>query len=193
MKTRLRSITERVVTYGFIAIALGLLVYFIGSVNRTATQEINNKKLEVVQINQKLEEAKIDFAKRREQVAEITKELVDKRQEVKEKFENLLEKESNYTTFIEQVERKAKALDIHIQDSTYQQPSQAMGVAGNYKEFKFELRIRGHYNNVKQFLWETENSLQRLVKISYLEILPPLADAQGNMSMKLTLSTFFVP
>lgn len=193
MKTRLRSVIERVVTYGFIAIALGLLVYFVGSVNRSAKQDISNKKLELEQVNQKLEQAKTDLARRREQITQITRELADKRQEVKEKFENLLEKESNYTTFIEQIQRKASALNIHIQGSTYQQPSQTSTGSGNYKEFKFELSISGNYNNVKQFLWETENSLQRLVKISHIEILPPLTDAEGNMNMKLTLTTFFVP
>ncbi|HQB83972.1 MAG TPA: type 4a pilus biogenesis protein PilO, partial [Candidatus Rifleibacterium sp.] len=67
------------------------------------------------------------------------------------------------------------------------------GAGSSYLEFKFDMRIHGSYNRLKQFLWESENALGRLVKISQLEILPPLNDKDGNMTMKLTLSTFFLP
>lgn|GEM_PF-859392 len=193
MKTRLRSIIERVVTYGLIAVAIGGLVYFLGSVNRQQRQSIANKNQELVELNKKLEESQAEFAKRRQQVADITTQLRDKRQEVKDKFEKLLESAANYTMFIEQVQRKARALDIHIQDSTYKPPAPVAGAGSSYLEFKFDLRIHGAYNRLKQFLWEIENSLGRLVKISQIEIIPPLSDPQGNMSMKLTLSTFFLP
>ncbi len=193
MKTRLRSIIERVVTYGLIAVAIGGLVYFLGSVNRQQRQSIASKNQELVDLNKKLEESQADFAKRRQQVADITSQLRDKRQEVKDKFEKLLESSANYTMFIEQVQRKARALDIHIQDSTYKPPAPVAGAGSSYLEFKFDLRIHGSYNRLKQFLWEIENSLGRLVKISQIEIIPPLSDPQGNMSMKLTLSTFFLP
>lgn len=193
MKTRLRSIIERVVTYGLIAVAIGGLVYFLGSVNRQQRQSITDKNRELITLNKKLEDSQAEFAKRRQQVAEITTQLRDRRQEVKDKFEKLLETASNYTLFIEQVQRKARALDIHIQDSTYKPPAPVVGAGSNYLEFKFDLRAHGAYNRLKQFLWEIENSLGRLVKISQIEIMPPLSDAQGNMSMKLTLSTFFLP
>jgi Tfp pilus assembly protein PilO len=193
VKTRLRSIIERVVTYGLIAVAIGGLVYFLGSVNRQQRQSIASKNQELVDLNKKLEESQADFAKRRQQVADITSQLRDKRQEVKDKFEKLLESSANYTMFIEQVQRKARALDIHIQDSTYKPPAPVAGAGSSYLEFKFDLRIHGSYNRLKQFLWEIENSLGRLVKISQIEIIPPLSDPQGNMSMKLTLSTFFLP
>lgn len=193
MKTRLRSIIERVVTYSLIAVAIGGLIYFLGSVNRQQRQSIADKNQELITLNQKLEESQTEFAKRRQQVSDITSQLREKRQEVKDKFERLLESSSNYTLFIEQVQRKAKALDIHIQDSTYKPPAPVAGAGSSYLEFKFDLRIHGAYNRLKQFLWEIENSLGRLVKISQIEIIPPLSDTQGNMSMKLTLSTFFLP
>ncbi len=193
MKTRLRSIIERVVTYGLIAVAVGILLYFLGSVNRQQRESIAAKQQQLLELNRKLEDSQKEFDTRREQVANITEQLREKRQEVKEKFEKLLESSSNYTIFIEQVQRKARALEIHIQDSTYKSPAPIAGAGSSYLEFKFDLRIRGSYNRIKQFLWEIENSLGRIVKISQIEIIPPLSDAQGNMTMKLTLSTFFLP
>lgn len=191
MKTRLRSIIERVVTYSLIAIAIGALIYFLGSVNSKQKQEITTKTTELADIKQKLASAEIEFGKRRKQIEDITAQLRERKQEVKDKFEKLLESSGNYTVFIEQVQRKAKALDIHIQDSQYQPPAPAAGAGSAYLEFKFALRVRGSYNKVKQFLWEMENSLGRLVKISQIDIIPPLSDEAGNMSLKLTLATFF--
>lgn len=193
MKTRLRSIIERVVTYGLIAIAVGALLYFLSSVNTRQKHDIAQKNTEVADIKQKIVEAEAEFASRRKQIDKITAELRDKKQEVKEKFEKLLESSGNYTVFIEQVQRKARALDIHIQDSQYQPPAPAAGAGAAYLEFKFSLRIKGSYNKVKQFLWEMENSLGRLVKIAQIEVIPPLSDEAGNMSLKLTLATFFKP
>ncbi len=193
MKTRLRSNIERVLTYGLMAGAIVFLVYFLGSVNRSQRQLIASKKTEIADLSKRIEESKKDLTQRQQQINEITTQLRDKRQEIKEKFEKLLESAANYTVFIEQVQRKAKALGIHIQDSNYKTPAPVKGGAGNYVEFKFDMRIRGSYNKLKQFLWESENALGRLVKISQLEIIPPLSDQQGNMSMKLTLSTFFLP
>lgn len=193
MKTRIRSIIERIVTYGLIAVAIGVLLYFLGSVNTRQREMISVKQQELLDLNRRLEDSQSEFAKRREQVAQIAEQLKVKRQEVTEKFEKLLESSSNYTIFIEQVQRKARALEIHIQDSTYKSPSPIVGAGSSYLEFKFDLRIHGSYNKIKQFLWEIENSLGRLVKISQIEIIPPLSDSQGNMAMNLTLSTFFLP
>lgn len=193
MKTRLRSNIERIMTYGLIAIAIGVLVYFLGSVNLSQRQVISAKDSEILELTRRVEDSQTEFANRQQQVEAITTQLREKRQEVKEKFEKLLETSANYTIFIEQVQRKGKALDIHIQDSTYKSPAPAAGAGASYLEFKFDMRIYGSYNKIKQFLWEVENAMGRLVKISQLEIIPPLCDPKGNMSMKLTLSTFFVP
>ncbi|GAB1353025.1 hypothetical protein MASR1M12_17580 [Erysipelotrichia bacterium] len=193
MKTRLRSNLERVVTYGLMAAAIVFLIYFLSSVNTSQRQLIAAKNTEIASLVTRIEDSQREFNTRRQQIEEITVQLRDKRQEVKEKFERLLESSSNYTIFIEQVQRKAKALDILIMDSTYNSPSPVSGAGSSYLEFKFDMRIRGSYNRLKQFLWESENALGRLVKISQLEIIPPLNDKDGNMTMKLTLSTFFLP
>lgn len=193
MKTRLRSIIERVVTYSLIAVAIGALVYFLGSVNKKQKLDISSKAAELAELKTTISSAQIEFGKRRKQIDTIAVQLREKKQEVKQKFEKLLESSSNYTVFIEQVQRKAKALDIHIQDSQYQPPAPAAGAGSAYLEFKFDLRVRGPYNKIKQFLWEMENSLGRLVKISQIDIIPPLSDDAGNMSLKLTLATFFKP
>ncbi|HMM58525.1 MAG TPA: type 4a pilus biogenesis protein PilO [Candidatus Rifleibacterium sp.] len=193
MKTRLRSNLERVVTYGLMAAAIVFLIYFLSSVNTSQRQLIAAKNTEIASLVTRIEDSQREFNTRRQQIEEITVQLRDKRQEVKEKFERLLESSSNYTIFIEQVQRKAKALDILIMDSTYNSPSPVSGAGSSYLEFKFDMRIHGSYNRLKQFLWESENALGRLVKISQLEIIPPLNDKDGNMTMKLTLSTFFLP
>jgi len=193
VKTRLRSNLERVVTYGLMAAAIVFLIYFLSSVNTSQRQLIAAKNTEIASLVTRIEDSQREFNTRRQQIEEITVQLRDKRQEVKEKFERLLESSSNYTIFIEQVQRKAKALDILIMDSTYNSPSPVSGAGSSYLEFKFDMRIHGSYNRLKQFLWESENALGRLVKISQLEIIPPLNDKDGNMTMKLTLSTFFLP
>ena len=180
-------------TYGLMAAAIVFLIYFLSSVNTSQRQLIAAKNTEIASLVTRIEDSQREFNTRRQQIEEITVQLRDKRQEVKEKFERLLESSSNYTIFIEQVQRKAKALDILIMDSTYNSPSPVSGAGSSYLEFKFDMRIHGSYNRLKQFLWESENALGRLVKISQLEIIPPLNDKDGNMTMKLTLSTFFLP
>jgi len=193
VKTRVRSIVERVITYSLIVLAVGSLIYFLGSVNRKQQAIIRKKGVDLVSMKQKLTQAQNAFASRRKQVAKITAQLRDRKKEVRERFEKLLEKADNYTIFIEQVQRKAKALGIYIQDSHYSPPAKIAGAGGRYLEFKFNLRITGAYEKVKQFLWEMENALGRLVKITQMELIPPLADEQGNISLRLTLSTFFLP
>lgn len=193
MKTRIRSIVERAVTYSLIIIAIGSLLYFLGSVNKNQKSEINKKSDALLAMKRKYDDAQKNFSKRRKQVAKITKQLRERKKEVRERFEKLLEKSENYTIFIEQVQRKAKALDIHIQDSKYSPPTKIAGAGGKYLEFGFDLRVSGAYGKVKQFLWEMENALGRLVKITQMELIPPLSDSQGNMSLRLTLSTFFLP
>lgn len=193
MKTRLRSILERIITYGLVAFAIGGLVYFFGSVNEAHKNIISKKENELKDLDLKAMVHQKDYENREKLIAKITEQLRIKRQEVKEKFEKLLESSLDYTLFIEQIQRKARALEVQIQSSDYTKPFPIAGAGGNYLEFEIAIKIYGIYNKVKQFLWEIENSLGRMVKISSLEIVPPISTADGYMSMKLTLSTFFLP
>ena len=166
------------------------MVYYFGSISKRQKAEALSKNSELAMLKKKIAEADDDIVKRREQKENIDRQIDMKRDEVNERFEKLLEKSDNYTIFIEQVQRKAKALDILIQNSTYDSPTQSSETS-KYLEFKFNATVTGQYNKMKRFLWEVENAMGRLVKISNLEINAPVSDKQGNISMKLTLSTFF--
>ncbi len=190
MKTKLQSIIERVVTYGVIIICILVMVYYFGSISKRQKNEAIAKNTELATIKKKIAEADEDIVKREKQLEEINRQIDIKKDEVNERFERLLEKSDNYTIFIEQVQRKAKALDILIQNSTYDSPTQS-AESSKYLEFKFNATVTGQYNKMKRFLWEVENAMGRLVKISNIEINPPVSDKHGNLSMKLTLSTFF--
>ena len=190
MKTKIQSIIERVVTYGVIIICILVMVYYFGSVSTRQKNQAISKNSELASLQKKIAEAKEDMVNRQEQLENINRQIDIKRDEVNERFEKLLEKSDNYTIFIEQVQRKAKALDILIQNSTYDSPTQSAETS-KYLEFKFNATVTGQYNKMKRFLWEVENAMGRLVKISNLEINAPVSDKQGNISMKLTLSTFF--
>ena len=190
MKTKIQSIIERVVTYGVIIICILVMVYYFGSVSTRQKNQAISKNSELASLQKKIAEAKEDMVNRQEQLESINRQIDIKRDEVNERFEKLLEKSDNYTIFIEQVQRKAKALDILIQNSTYDSPTQSAETS-KYLEFKFNATVTGQYNKMKRFLWEVENAMGRLVKISNLEINAPVSDKQGNISMKLTLSTFF--
>lgn len=190
MKTKIQSILERVVTYGVIIICILVMVYYFGSVSTRQKNQAIAKNAELADLKKKIAEAKEDMVTRQEQLENINRQIDIKRDEVNERFEKLLEKSDNYTIFIEQVQRKAKALDILIQNSTYDSPTQSAETS-KYLEFKFNATVTGQYNKMKRFLWEVENAMGRLVKISNLEINAPVSDKQGNISMKLTLSTFF--
>lgn len=192
MKTRLRSIIERTVAYGLILCAIIALLYFLGSVNRSQKDNLLQKQQELEELNQKLVDARKNIVERQEKVADIKAELAERRLHVNQIFEGLIGRADEYTAFIEEVKHRAIAYNITISDTTYEPPA-STSESGNYLEFRFNMRITGNYNDVKQFLWEMENRLQRLVKVSQLEILSPLADEQGNMSIRLRLSTFFVP
>ena len=190
MKTKLQSIIERVVTYGVIIICILVMVYYFGSISKRQKNEAIAKNNELATIKKKIAEADEDMIKREKQLEEINRQIDIKKDEVNERFERLLEKSDNYTIFIEQVQRKAKGLDILIQNSTYDSPTQS-AESSKYLEFKFNATVTGQYNKIKRFLWEVENAMGRLVKISNIEINPPISDKHGNLSMKLTLSTFF--
>ena len=188
MKTKLQSIIERVVTYGVIVICILVMVYYFGSVSKRQKEVAVAKKAELASLKKQIVEAQEKLVERKEKVKKINAEVDEKEAEVREKFEKLLDKSDNYTIFIEQVQRKAKALDIMIQNST--SPTQS-SASSKYLEFKFNATVTGQYNKMKRFLWEIENAMGRLVKISNLEINPPISDKYGNISMKLSLSTFF--
>lgn len=190
MKTKIQSILERVVTYGVIIICILSMVYYFGSVSTRQKKETLAKNEELASLKKKISEASEEKANREIQLEKINKQIDQKKDEVNERFEKLLEKSDNYTIFIEQVQRKAKALDILIQNSTYDSPTQSPETS-KYLEFKFNATVTGQYNKMKRFLWEVENAMGRLVKISNLEINAPISDKHGNISMKLTLSTFF--
>ncbi len=190
MKTKIQSIIERVVTYGVIIICILGMVYYFGSVSTKQKKEVMAKNTELASLKKKISEAEVEKDNRKVQLEDINKQIDKKKDEVNERFEKLLEKSDNYTIFIEQVQRKAKALDILIQNSTYDSPTQSAETS-KYLEFKFNATVTGQYNKMKRFLWEVENAMGRLVKISNLEINAPVSDKHGNISMKLTLSTFF--
>lgn len=190
MKTKIQSIIERVVTYGVIIICILGMVYYFGSISTRQKNEAISKNTELASLKKKIEEAKEELLNREEQLENINRQIDRKKDEVNERFEKLLERSDNYTIFIEQVQRKAKALDILIQNSTYDSPTQSAETS-KYLEFKFNATVTGQYNKMKRFLWEVENAMGRLVKISNLEINAPVSDKHGNISMKLTLSTFF--
>ncbi len=190
MKTKIQSIIERVVTYGVIIICILGMVYYFGSVSTKQKKEVIAKNTELASLKKKISEAEEEKDNRKIKLEDINKQIDKKKDEVNERFEKLLEKSDNYTIFIEQVQRKAKALDILIQNSTYDSPTQSAETS-KYLEFKFNATVTGQYNKMKRFLWEVENAMGRLVKISNLEINAPVSDKHGNISMKLTLSTFF--
>ncbi len=191
MKTKLQSTIERVVTYGLIVAGILVMIYFFGSANKRQKDEVVKKNAEIASLDSQIAKAKDDLEVRIDQVKSIEEQLKEKTKEVNDKFEKLLENRDSYTLFIEQVQRKAKALDILIQNSTYDAPT--LSNTSKYLEFKFGATVSGQYNKMKKFLWEVENAMGRLVKIGNLEIVPPITDKQGNISMKLTLSTFFLP
>lgn len=190
MKTKLQSIIERVVTYGVIVVCILVMVYYFGSVSKRQKEAAIAKNAELASLNNQIVEANKNYEEREAKVEKINAEVNEKEAEVIEKFEKLLDKSDNYTLFIEQVQRKAKALDILIQNSTYDSPTLS-SASSNYLEFKFNATVTGQYNKMKRFLWEIENAMGRLVKISNLEINPPISDKYGNISMKISLSTFF--
>ncbi|HEY9072181.1 MAG TPA: type 4a pilus biogenesis protein PilO [Candidatus Ozemobacteraceae bacterium] len=193
MKTRLRSILERVISYGLVVVAAIGLVYFQTNVDKRQKDAIQSKRDELKQYQEQIAAAQKDFTGRQQQLEKINQQIEERRREVTEKFERVLEKSANYTTFIEQVQRKAKALDVTILNSNYDPPKQAVGAPANYLEFKFTLDLVASYEKMKHFLWEMENTLGRLVKISQMTIRPPIVDTDGTMRLTLTLSTFFLP
>ncbi|MBP5467654.1 MAG: type 4a pilus biogenesis protein PilO [Candidatus Riflebacteria bacterium] len=187
MKTKLQSTIERVITYAVILITVLVMIYYFGTYNKRKKEESIRKNKELATLNQQYNEAEKMLETRKAAVQKINNERKEKEKEIEESFDNKLRRADSYTKFIEQVQRKAKALDIIIQNSTYDLPAKSE----TYLECKFSATVSGQYNKVKRFLWEVENAMGWFVKVSNVEIVPPISDKQGNMTLKLTLSTFF--
>ena len=190
MKTKLQSIIERVVAYGIILVCIIILFYYFGTVNKRQNEIGKAKNAELASIKAQIAKAKEDKVEREAKVREINNTLQSKKEELENNFDVFLVKSDNYIMFIEDIQSKAKLLDIVIRNSTYELPGYSEG-SNKYLEFKFNTTVTGPYNKIKRFLWEVENSMGRLVKVSSIEIVPPITDNDGNMTMKLTLSTFF--
>ncbi len=190
MKTKLQSIIERVVAYGIVVVCIIILIYYFGTVNKRQNEMGKAKNAELANIRAQYDKAIVDKNERFDRVDKIDENLKTKEKELADNFDAFLVKSDNYIMFIEDIQSKAKFLDIVIKNSTYELPGYSEG-SNKYLEFKFNTTISGPYNKVKRFLWEVENSMGRLVKVSSMEIVPPITDQDGNMTMKLTLSTFF--
>lgn len=193
MKTRVQSIVERALGYGLVAGAMLGFSFFYTKVNTSQKGTIEDLKKKIVEFQATKQKAESEFQERKVQIEKITQQLDARQNEVKQKFNQLLDKPVNYPIFIEQVQRKAKALDINIINSQYEPPSRVQGAPAAYLEFKFTMNITGNYEKMKQFLWEMENAMGRFVKIGQMNIRPPICDAAGNMNLTIVLATFFLP
>ena len=186
MKTKLQSIIERFVSYAIAIIAVIVMIHYFGTENKRQEAEKEKKTRDILEFDRKILEYKEELTRRENQCADITKDIKVKEAEIREKFDDRLRPSDSYIDFIEQVQRKAKALDILIQNSTYDLPAKS----DIYLECKFSATVSGQYNKIKRFLWEVENAMGWFVKVSNIEIIPPICDKQGNMTIKLTLITF---
>ena len=188
MKTKIQSTIERLITYGVIVATILVMVYYFGTVNKRQKEEGVRKANELTSLKNQKEEADKMLVERQAKVNKITAYIKAKEEEIVQKFDNKLRTSDSYTKFIEHIQRKARALDILVQNSTYDFPAKA----DTYLECKFSATVSGQYNKVKRFLWEVENAMGWFVKVSNIEIVPPVSDKQGNMTLKLTLTTFLI-
>ncbi len=139
--------------YALILLAVVGFSYFYTNINRSQKSSIEEMRIKMMELNGTLEKANIDFKERKAQVDKINQQLETIQKDIREKFERLLDKESNYTMFVEQVQRKAKALEVEILNSTYEPPSRVQGAPATYLEFRFTMNASGSYENMKRFLW----------------------------------------
>ena len=193
MKSRLRSIFERVGGYVLIVAAVAFFVFFYTHNNRVQKKSIEEMRTKILGLRETLAKAQTDLGERQKKFTAIKSDLAALQEKVKTNFNDLLTKQADYTNFIRDVELKAQALQIRIQNSTYQAPAKAATGPSEYLEFRFTVNVSGLYEKMKQFLWELENSLGRFVKIDKMTIKAPLCDAEGSMNLTLTLSTYFLP
>ncbi len=193
MKTRLRSILERVFSYGATVLAVLGGLYFLTHVESSQKETLNQKRQERLDVETKLADAKKEYDQRRVKVDKISKDLAAYQAEVKDKFDRLLQESRMYTDFIRKVESKAQAFEITIQNSKYDPPKPLVGGPAAYQEFQFTLSITGFYEKMKNFLWELEHGLGCLAKVTNIIITPPICDVNGRMALQITLTTFFRP
>ena len=191
MKTKRQYIFEQILIYGMIIIILLIMVHFYITSNE---KHIGRQVLiltELSELENQITTAEILHRTYNKSIDDINLELKNKTREAKESFEKILENSNSYNHFIEKIRIKTQNLGVIIQNSNYDLPAQTAD-SNKYYEFKFTAIFTGEYNNMKKFLWELENAMNCLVKVSNIEIIPPISDKQGNISMKLTISTFFL-
>lgn len=192
MKTRQRSIIERVGGYILIVVAAGAFGAFYTQNNASQKKKISALKEQIVK-------------KKEERDASVTQ--LEDRKKIHEKWKNALsalqsklnteftqplkQVQGDYTDFIRAVQQKADTYRIKIYTSKYDPPAAVQKAPANLMEFKFHMDIVGSYEKMKQFLWEIENNMGRIAKIAKMTIRPPICDAEGNMRLSLTLATFF--
>lgn len=191
MKTRMRSILERVISYGLIVAALIGFMYFQGSVDKNQKAALAKKANDLVQLKARIEEGQKAFAERQKQIEGIMK-TVQARQAELESFERRLGKTASYTQFIDQVQRKAQNFGIAILNFQCSRLVPAHNAPPTYLEFGCTMNVTGAYEQMKHFLWELENSMGRLTKVTNLVIKPPICDKEGKMNLTLTLKTYFI-
>ena len=189
----MRSYVERLVSYGLAAAAVVGLLYFLGSIDKGQKESVSVKEAEHTRALEDVQKAETELADRKKQVEQIRQDIAKHSKEVRERFESLLPASKDYVVFIEQVQRKAAGLGVTITTSQYSPPRPSSGGPSSYLEFKYNLSVIGMYERMKQFLWEVENDMGVLVTISNMNLKPPIVDPDGNMSISMTLSTFFKP
>ncbi len=190
MKTRMRSILERAISYGLIVVAVIGFMYFQGSVDKNQKAALAKKGADLALLKTRIEEGQKNFAERQKQIEGIMK-TVQARQAELENFERRLGKSVDYTQFIDQVQRKAQNFGIAILNSQCTRPAAAPNAPPTYLEFALTMNVTGAYEQMKHFLWDLENSMGRLTKVSNLVIKPPICDKEGRMNLTITLKTYF--
>ncbi len=191
MRTKRQYIIEQILKYGMIIIIVSIMAHFYITSNETQKRKQILNFAELTELENQISTAEILQKSYNKSIDGINVNLINKKKEAKESFEKILENSNSYNHFIEKIRTKTQNLGIIIQNSNYDVPTQTAN-SGKYYEFKFSAIFTGEYNNMKKFLWELENAMDCLVKVSNIEIIPPMSDKQGNISMKLTISTFFL-
>lgn len=191
MKTKRQYIFDQIIIYILVIVSILVLVYFHSYVNKKQKADVTIKLAELTDIDNQVTEAEKVYNLIEKNVDSINKNLKSRKKEVNANFESLLNPSNDYNLFIEDLQNKAKEFGIIIQNSIYDLPIRTAN-SGIYYEFQFNAIFTGEYNKMKQFLWELENNMKYLVNVTNIEIVPPVCDNQGNISFKLSISTFFL-
>lgn len=190
MKTKRQYLIEQVLIYSLIVVCILFAIYLNKYVNPKQKTDITIKLTELAELDSQIKEAEIILKNSDKNIEKENLDLRLKKEAVREKFESLFYS-SDYTQFIELIISKAKLADITLQNSIYDTPAPEKDL-GIYKEFTFSAIFSGEYNKMKRFFWELENSMDFLVNIKNIEIVPPIYDKQDYVSFKLSLSTFLL-